>query len=254
MASINPYLPYLPLPLSLDAADTRDERGRGTPMDSFRLLLEAAANTPDRPLNVSFAETGTIGFEHQLPAFTSHACTAAPQPHAVPAIDADGGAIPAVPITPTHGEAPRMGDHTGQNDPLPKPYAGSASRTLVGGPSTPPARPTRTGSPWAQFASKVSQDNGSGHIDGAARSERRAVEKALSPPAADVSVSMELMDGTLRVHVHLSQCSDEERQRLINRARDMLDERGLAGAELVVHLHDVARTDRLSRERPSHGD
>lgn len=253
MTSVAPNLPFFPFGPSTGSELPRNPQDGEATSASFERLLGEASLAAGIPMNASFAATGTLGFEckatpslpvqsrsiHQPDTLAPRSPEARPQAAEFAAIaptgirgahDPRGETSAAVP--PRRDSPPLIfGRHHAVSDPQPLTVA-----------AEPPAR-----------CSTVAMEDATDRAQRVSSCARASIEHELSSTGANVSVAVELIGEALCVHVHLPACPDEERQRLIDRARAMLDERGLNDAGLVIHTHAFARGKPMSKGEPMHG-
>lgn len=249
MTSVSPRLPFLPFdPSTRGGGELRsDPRETGEFALSFEQLLADAAHAKAIPLNASFAETGTLGFEvEQTP---------------TPALELDGSlhfgiSPPPALILRQDTRSPEAAQPDVVSTTVDAHVDGGRVRTSAN--EYPPAmagrlragahaQPAPTAGWLPNQLAVITMDEPPAPVDA---SRRAGVEDALASLGTNVSVALELLGDALRVHVHLPACSELERQRLIGRARDMLRDRGLVQAELIIHER-ASNRGALSSQRES---
>lgn len=241
MTSVTPNPPSFPIGPSTAGEPAHDRHDRGVATLSFERLLGHASLAQAIPLNASFAETGTLGFEDGPPRLLADELKSLRRPapvlpfvhEAMPLTTRPDALALAVPdrISASGGDI-ALASSQEHMRPVPETRSQLAtSRAQL----FPGAARLATPSTTVRTESPISE------IQHTATSASALLEDALSSRGAAVSVAMELIDGVLRVHVHLPACPEVERQRLIARAREILEECGFAGAEVIAHAYSFDR-------------
>ncbi len=189
-------------------------------------------------LTASFSETGTLGFERGTTSNGDDALQTIP-PRVAEELN-------------THILDNSWGKSSTTLEPAQFSYSSHDTRespivvSNLGRRAMRIAAPAQRGAPTfvPRAMEQAAADSPESVITRLSTSKVARITDALSTLGSGVSISLELIGDTLRIHIHLPVCAEDERQKLSERAQDILDAIAPPGAELVVHERPIGHHSR----------